>query len=110
MQYNISCFVIENESFIEVRDCCIRSINDKQSFDSELDNFYKTGKDGGQSQNNTIDTSRRGFLELIRKKDDEIKDCCFSMNQPSIRDPRGTVVKSTGTYRGLVSLQSTTIT
>lgn len=34
----VSCFVVENESFIEVRDCCIKSIKDKANFDTELDN------------------------------------------------------------------------
>jgi len=29
----VSCFVIEHNSFIEVKDCCIKSIKDKKNFD-----------------------------------------------------------------------------
>lgn len=40
----ISCFVIENESFIEVRDCCIKSVKDKSNFDFELDNYLSASQ------------------------------------------------------------------
>lgn len=29
----VSCFVIEHNSFIEVKDCCIKSVKDKKNFD-----------------------------------------------------------------------------
>ena len=30
---SVSCFVIENNSFVEVKDCCIKSVKDKGHFD-----------------------------------------------------------------------------
>ena len=30
---SVSCFVIENNSFVEVKDCCIKSVKDKMHFD-----------------------------------------------------------------------------
>jgi len=35
----ISCFVVEDLSFIEVRDCSIKSTNDKEIFDKTLDHY-----------------------------------------------------------------------
>ena len=43
----VSCFVIENESFIEVRDCCIKSVKDKSNFDHELDNYLGASQSRG---------------------------------------------------------------
>ena len=40
----ISCFTVENDSFLEVRDCFIKSIKDKNYFDQELDKFITSGR------------------------------------------------------------------
>jgi len=29
----VSCFVVEHNSYIEVKDCCIKSVKDKKYFD-----------------------------------------------------------------------------
>ena len=70
----VSCFVIENESFIEVRDCCIKSVKDKSNFDHELDNYLGASQSRGQvgksgyEQTNTQDMSiKNEFMEFMRK-------------------------------------------
>ena len=69
----VSCFVIENESFIEVRDCCIKSVKDKSNFDHELDNYLihssrghvgKSGVEQTITQDNSI---KNEFMEYMRK-------------------------------------------
>lgn len=37
----VACFIIEHQSFVEVKDCFIKSINDKLDFDTELDTFFR---------------------------------------------------------------------
>lgn len=73
----VSCFVIENESFIEVRDCCIKSIKDKSNFDCELDNFLGASHSRGQGGKSGIEQTQFGntqdmsikneFMEFMRK-------------------------------------------
>ena len=29
----VSCFIVEHNSYIEVKDCCIKSVKDKKNFD-----------------------------------------------------------------------------
>ena len=107
----VSCFVIENESFIEVRDCCIKSVKDKSNFDAELDNHLGASQSranlakSGHEQTVTQDASiKHEFMEYMRKQDNEINDVCFSLNQRESQ-----AHPTIDNYSGLVSLCSTTI-
>jgi len=103
----ISCFVVENESYIEVRDCSIKSANDKEIFDKALDHYItqiiahqKRSKTSlGISPTDLVDNTARvtddaiarinesikkDFVERMRLRDNEINDYCFSLNFPSL--------------------------
>ena len=47
----VSCFIVEHNSFVEVKDCFIKSINDKLNFDSELDTFFRQKTRGSNATN-----------------------------------------------------------
>jgi hypothetical protein len=75
----IGCFRVENKSFIEIRDCFIKSIQD---IDPQTLEEHKPDPDAAYNY----------------KAIQEIEDCCFSIN-----------AESTPGFIGVVSLQSTTI-
>jgi hypothetical protein len=43
----ISCFLIENDSFLEIRDCFIRSIKDLKVIEREKELFAQAEANGG---------------------------------------------------------------
>jgi hypothetical protein len=107
----ISCFTVENDSFLEVRDCAIKSIMDKEIFDKALDHYLNQKiaqfqrKSKGDVMKETMmkinESIKTDFVEKMRMRDNEINDYCFVLNYPA--------KERTHEYQGLVSLCSTTI-
>lgn len=62
-QKQLGCFIIEDESFIEIRDCFIKSIIDIDDIQKQQQEFALSDE-----QNN------------IKSAVQEIEDCCFYIN------------------------------
>ena len=115
----LSCFVLETDSFVEVRDCSIKSFSDKDIFDKALDHYinqklaqtrrsrspfaYSEGVGLTDTMTKINETIKKEFVEKMRKKDNEINDYCFVLNFPQASK------ETEKQYSGLVSLCSTTI-
>jgi hypothetical protein len=122
----IACFMIKSDSYVEVRDCNIKSTFDKELFDKALDHYisskfqarqgltitYSDNLDAQQRMDNEKSMAiineniRKEFLEKMRLKDNEIDDYCFVLNFPSLVSDLDAKCKP---YSGLVSLTSTNI-
>ena len=63
----ISCFIVENDSFLEIRDCFIRSVKDLKVIEREKDQFVNA-EEGGEN-----------IVEV-----NDVEDCCFAMNISSL--------------------------
>lgn len=64
----ISCFIVENDSFLEIRDCFIRSVKDLKVIEKEKEQFVAAEAAGG--------------VNIVEQND--VEDCCFAMNISSI--------------------------
>ena len=99
MDNPFSCFTICNNSYIEVRDCHIRSVLDTELLYSELDDFIAHTFREYIASTGESDQIKQDFYDHIRQKDDLRPDTCFTLNFCSkVQD-----------YAGLVSLSNTTI-
>jgi hypothetical protein len=64
---------VENDSFLEIRDCYIKSIKDPKVILQEKEHFMS----------NDLLTGGNGLSSLAP----EIEDCCFAINLESLMNP-----------------------
>eukprot|EP00347_Sterkiella_histriomuscorum_P013188 403365673 len=95
----LSCFVVENDSFLEITDCYVLSIKDPLQIQKEKDAFIKAQAAG---------------ISVNYEENIDVEDCCFAMNTLSIypSQKQGITkgeIELQSDFIGVISLNSTTI-
>jgi len=87
----IGCFLIENDSFLEIRDCFIKSVKDPSQIEKEKEEVIMKSIEGNP------------LIELT-----DVEDCCFCMNINSIipasKENKRSEIELSPEYVGVISL------